>query len=193
MNKSADTGIQNSIVEKTRRALVARGPKALNMDKLARSAGVSKRTLYKIIGTKEQLIERIVLEHLQRNFNLINTILSEEAPPRTALTRICSEFPRQLNAFGPIVVPEVYREYPAIQKKARKFQDRIADKVIAFYRVNIHKGLVRNDVTPEFIFDLTRGIVEHYERSGLTGKAFENALTSGLWCLFDGLLTQEKK
>lgn len=48
--------------------------------------------------------------------------------------------------------------------------------MIQFQQVSIKKGLVRDDVTPEFIFDLMRGIVEHYERRGLTGKAFEDAL-----------------
>lgn len=122
MKKSADIDIKNRIIEKTRHVLVTRGPKSLNMENLARSAGLSKRTLYKIIGTKEQLVETIVLGHLKQNFDLINTIIDEEKDLRNALTRICIEFPKQLSMFGPVVVPEVYREYPAIQKKLWSFR-----------------------------------------------------------------------
>ena len=73
-------------------------------------------------------------------------------------------------------ISKIYFEYPSMEMKIKGTQREITASIFRFIRNGMDMGLVRDDLAPEFIFDLIEGAAMHYFRMGLTGSAFEKSL-----------------
>jgi AcrR family transcriptional regulator len=185
--KIHDPEFRALVLRKAIELIVRRGVKGLNMADLARASGLAKNTLFKIIGSKERLIEAVVIYQMEHSLSLLTTIIREEGEYRAAAGRILEELPLFL-AEGPRVpASEIFLQYPAIHRTAEEFQKKAATAVIAFIRKGQKEGHIRDDVTPEFLSDLIRGIVDHYSASGLRGEALKDALADAFHCLREGV------
>lgn len=164
-----------------------RGPKGWSTALLARECALAKNTLYKIIGSKEQLVEAIVLEQIDATTGLLKTIIRQEGGYRPAAVRMLAEGPSFFVGKPRVTFPEIFLEYPALERKAIEHQNKAAAEIIRFIRQGQTNGHIRGDVEPEFLYDLIRGIVEHYTRSGLEGRALADALGKAFVCLREGV------
>ncbi len=183
--------IINNIYEKTRELIIGRGIKGWNTSELSKKVSLSKRTLYKIIGTKEDLIEKVVLSQIDKSFSFINTIIKEEGDSRKVGTRILKEGPKFLSSQQRITFPEIFNEYPGIKNKAIQRFEEVSAHLIKFLNKEIDSGQLRNDISPEFIIDLVRAIFEHYIRVGLTGETLNNTLSVAFSCMMEGISISE--
>ena len=190
--KVRNADIQNMVLEQTRQMIVARGLKGWNMVDLAKQSGLAKQTLYRIIGSKEKVIERVVLSQMEKTFGYLNLIVAESSDFREFATRFIKEAPGFLAMVPRITLPEIYLEYPAIEKKATEFQIEITRPMLDFFHKAIAEGYIRDDITAEFLFDLARGgMLEHYIRSGLTGEKLQEALGLAFKCLYEGTMVRD--
>ncbi len=175
------------VLQKAAGLIARRGPKGWSTALLARECALAKNTLYKIIGSKEQLVEAIVLEQIDATTALLKTIIRQEGGYRPAAGRMLAEGPTFFAGKPRVTFPEIFLEYPALERKATEHQNKTAAEIIRFIRQGQTGGHIRGDVEPEFLYDLIRGIVEHYTRSGLEGRAFADALSKAFVCLREGV------
>ena len=189
--KVYNTDIEQMVIEQTLKLIVARGLKGWNMMDLANQTGLAKQTLYKIIGSKEQVIERVVFLQMKKTFEGVDLIMEESANYGEFIKRFIEIGPRYLSKVSRITLTEIYREYPAIEKKADKYKQKVYSTRIEFFQRGIDEGYLRDDITPEFLLDLVRdGILEHYIRSGFTGEKLEKALGLAFKCLSEGTMAR---
>jgi hypothetical protein len=76
--------------------------------------------------------------------------------------------------------------------KIRSKQSDIIASIFRFIRNGMDMGLVRDDLAPEFIYDLIEGLAMHYFRMGLGGSEFEKAFQCAMDCLVNGLKKREQ-
>jgi len=185
--KVSNSDIRDRVIRTTRELLYKHGLKGWNMDHLAQETGLAKNTLYKIIRSKENLLEQVILEKMREDLAQIELILAGEQDYDRAVDRITERFADLVKDNFDNVIPSIYLEYPAIERNVRTSQKEIYASLVAFILKGMDRGVMRDDVTPEFILDLAEGIVLHYYRSGLTGDAFERAFQCAMGCLVNGL------
>ncbi len=189
--KVHNTDIQKMVLEQTRQMIVAKGLKGWNMVDLAKQTGLAKQTLYRIIGSKEKIIERVVISQMEKTFGYLNRIVIESSDFSEFASRFIEDAPGFLSTVPRFTLPEIYREYPAIEKKANEFQRNITRPMLDFFKRGIAEGFIRDDISAEFIFDLARGgILEHYIRSGLTGEKLQGVLGLAFKCLYEGVMVR---
>ncbi|MBU2552498.1 MAG: TetR/AcrR family transcriptional regulator [Proteobacteria bacterium] len=185
--KAQKPEIQDLVLQKAAGFIARRGPKGWSTAELARECGLAKNTLYKIIGSKEQLFETIVLGQIDTTIELLKTIIREEKGYRSAALRMLEQGPFFLAERPRVALPEIFLEFPALEAKALSHQKRAAVEIIDFIRQGQDGGDIRSDVEPEFLYDLVRGILEHYTRSGLEGDSLIQALRKAFVCLREGV------
>jgi AcrR family transcriptional regulator len=182
--------IRERIIQTTCDLLRKNGLKGWNMDLLAHETGLAKNTLYKIIGSKEQLLEQVVLSKMIQDLEHIDLIMQEEKDYMTAVNRMIEKFVdlTKNNNF----ISKIYFEYPSMEMKIKGAQREITASIFRFIRNGMDMGLVRDDLAPEFIFDLIEGTAMHYFRMGLTGSEFEKSFQCAMDCLVNGLKKREQ-
>jgi AcrR family transcriptional regulator len=163
------------------------GLKGWNMDMLANETGVAKNTLYKIIGSKEKLFEQVILSKMKEDLHQIGRIINEETDYVTSVNRITNKFVELTKDTFDYMIPRIYLEYPALERRVKSAQTEITRQILEFIQKGIDHEFIRNDVTPEFILDLIEGVILYYFQTCPTGAQFEKAFQSAMGCLIYGL------
>lgn len=185
--KAQKPEIQELVINTAAGLIAKKGPKGWSTAELARECGMAKNTLYKIIGSKEELVETIVLGQIDATIDLLKNIIHQAKGYRAAASRMFREAPGFLADRPRVTLPEIFLEFPALADKARKHERRAATEIMEFIRQGQKKKHIRNDMKPEFLSDLIRGIVDHYTRSGLEGETLSKALLKAFTCLREGV------
>jgi len=108
--------IREKVNKCAKKLLYTHGVKGWNMTMLAAEAGLARNTLYKIIGSKEKLVETIVLYQLRERAESILDFIrkdgnwSDKEAAIETLGRAIRRFAKDMSLFEPIIVPQVYRE-----------------------------------------------------------------------------------
>ena len=168
--KVNDQLVQQRIYDRVRELISTRGLKGWNMDQLASEAGLTKPTLYKIISSKEELIENVIIDHIRSMQMRMLEITEQEKDCVRALEKMLLEYPSFFQSGHVDYMSEVLMEYPAIEKKVLKHTDNITELLIRFIDFGLSTGQVRENVEPETLFNLLRAIVHFNVTSGLQGK-----------------------
>lgn len=179
--------IRDMVLQKAAGFIARRGPKGWSTAELARECGLAKNTLYKIIGSKQELVETVVLGQIDTTTAFLKAIIRQESGYRSAALRMVAEGPSLLAGRPRVPFPEIFLEYPALERKALDYQKRAAAEIIQFIRQGQAGGHIRGDMAPEFLYDLIRGIADHYARAGLEGDLLADALHKAFICLREGV------
>lgn len=185
--KFNDVNIEQRILEKTADLIFRRGIKGWNMDQLSQEVGLAKNTLYKIIGSKETLIERIVIQNITNVQKQITSVIINEKNHVVALEKVVSLFPNLVNNAYTNSMQEIFVEYPAVEKTARSHQDEITKSLIDFIGKCIEEGIIRSDITKEFMFEMLQAFVLQFVKNGAKGEEISNKLAIAFNCLMDGV------
>jgi len=185
--KVHDKVIEERILERTAVLINRLGLKGWSMDILAADVGIAKNTLYKIIKSKEELVERVARRNIRSVQLRLAEIVEEEGDYLDVLKNLINEFPLLLKGVSADSMRQMFLEYPAVEKAVRLHQDELTDRIIGFIGKGIEAGLLRGDVTAEFIFDLLRAIVIFQIGSGAVGDELSKRVELSFDCLLFGL------
>ncbi|SHJ76747.1 transcriptional regulator, TetR family [Anaerocolumna jejuensis DSM 15929] len=176
------------VLEKTAELLSRRGIRGWNMDELAAEAGLAKNTLYRIIGSKEKLIERVVLEYCHRGLSRMIEIIDHGEDYMQTMETIAAEFPEHMNRLYADFLYEVLMEYPNLEKAVRSHRDELTMEITEFIRRGIEEGYLKKDIQPESVFEYLQAIILFFVKSGLKGKELSEKIHGGFNCLIYGIV-----
>ena len=185
--------INNSVIQKniatlTEKLLFTHGIRGWNVDTVAREAGVAKNTLYKIIGTKEQLIEKIVISRLRANVDAIVGIFKGEPDFLKAVETGSRDLAHGISMDNPLILDQVFREYPAIKHKFDSIASTLSTSIHSYLNRAKRKGIIRNDVDNDILISSVTAIINHHLSLHYKGKEFENRIYKAFTYLLRGIL-----
>jgi len=178
------------------------GIKSVSTDMIALECGISKKTLYEVFKSKEELIEAIINWSLKQMDNFWETIINKiENDPSTDFTEVFHQLMLRVNILISIITKpflvDLKRFYPNLWSYILEFRtEKMAmyfgrllefgqktgyvrndiDSKLAFY---IHYFVLDNILTPEVISDLSLN----------TNEILDNIFK----ILFTGILTEKGK
>jgi len=186
--------IREKVNKSAKKLLYAHGVKGWNMTMLASEAGLARNTLYKIIGSKEKLVEAIVLCQLRERAESILDFVREdgnwgdkEAAIKT-LERAIKRFAKNMSLFEPIIVPQIYREYPAIESKVDAEVERLSTLAHFYFDKGKEAGFIRKDVDSEVCMEVVSIIIKHYIQQGTHKSIFEDQVKKVLEYILVGIM-----
>lgn len=133
--------------------LLRGGYRYLNMDEVAAKSGMSKRTLYQLFPSKEELASRVLDSLLLR-------VVSEAAPEGTELTEtdpitrfqstvLAAE--AALRRLPPELMEEFRLHAPYLHQKLAQFYEQRHRLITQLIREGQEAALIRSDLQPEFV------------------------------------------
>jgi AcrR family transcriptional regulator len=138
-----DEETRHLIAEVAKRIFVAKGFAGANMDDVAREAGVSKKTLYRLVPTKADLFKASVTDRIARFMLAIDSATLQALPLAEALERILTQY--GVLTLSPDTV--------AIQKMVITESERFPDLSAAFFTEAI---VATQRVLADFLADQCR-------------------------------------
>lgn len=140
------------------------GLRNVSMDDLARICGISKKTLYKHFGDKENLVRYALAEFLQSQILFSDMAAHEARNAIEAHARMVKQLSLQMREFNSHVTFELRKYYPTLWQMIEDFHKNY---VRNFIRNNLERGIqeglydpeVDLELTPAFYITLIRGIL----------------------------------
>lgn len=187
MSKSNKEEIKEKVNKVALEMILKYGLKGLNMIELARECGLAKATLYKIIGSKEELINQIALKIFEFNTNSLLAPLLEISDALLA----CKEFLENYFNYGVksqrMLVIQIYKEYPLIERQLDADFEKIFSRVIEVFKKWQTQKQIRSDVNIDYCIEAMMALNDYYIASDYSTEEIINRLRTGFRCILNGM------
>lgn len=136
------------------------GIKSVSMDDIAREAGISKKTLYQMVSTKEELIEQVMQNDFECDMQLFRQNNEQARDAIDEFLRNSRHFIREMRSISPATMRDLQKYYPAlwkgmVQAHHAEFGRNLAENI----ERGMDEGLYRANLDPLVISSLYSGMV----------------------------------
>ncbi len=179
--------IQERVTHVAMEMMMKFGLRGLNMVELAKECGLAKATLYKIIGTKEDLIRQIAFQILDVNMLRILEPYKTKDDPVEVVKEFLDNYLNYAISAQKILNQQIYKEYPLIEKEV---DDRFECEVkIVSDKLNEwqEKGLIRQDINVDYCIDALTALDEIYIMGNYSEQEAIERLRESFTCMLRGM------
>jgi TetR/AcrR family transcriptional regulator, cholesterol catabolism regulator len=143
------------MLERIREMFLEFGLKNLNMDEISRKLGISKKTLYRYVDSKESLIEKVFeFENLKWN-KFFEELSQQSYNAIERLFRVSLRVHEEMKDINPMLMFELKKYYePAFNEYLSRKRAAILNKMRMNLEQGISEGLYRPDLNIELILTL---------------------------------------
>lgn len=163
------------IIESAQKQFFCYGIKSLSMDEIANHLGISKKTLYEVVGNKENLVELVIDDFVAQQkaaVNKINLHSKGQVQELIALTEYVFGLSKQVSDS---MTYDLKKYYPKSWQRLFGFYNNfLFDKVKNNFERGAKAGLYHDSINPDFIAGLFLGTL----RMLLRKETFTPALSS---------------
>lgn len=142
---SAKIELREKIVTKATELFMAYGIKSITMDEIAASLGISKRTLYEVFEDKEALLKECILRSHKEMNDFLESVFAQTT---NVLEVILMCYKRSIERFHNTNKRffEDIKKYPKVHEMMKNYRDRDSDSTVAFFKMGVEQGIIRDDV-----------------------------------------------
>ena len=128
--------IEDNLVSTAFDLFLKYGIKSVSMDDISRKLGISKKTIYSVINTKDELIDDVLSTHLRKDECDIKSILDESHDAIDEMVNVTKHVAIFLKQMTPSLIYDLKKYYPV-------FWSKIESKHFTFIESTIYANLVR--------------------------------------------------
>jgi len=189
--KVEDKALRQKIFTTTGILISEQGVRGWNMDHLARKVGIAKNTLYKIIGSKEKLIEQLAITQIDGDILRMKQILSRHEDYRILIDGLIGMIIGSSYRGIYKAIPQIFIEYPCQEEKIMSLAEKAKSIITKFIQDGVDRGFFRNDYPVDFVVDLTLNILLKFQ-TDYPNDGFEKKCQWTLDCLMCWLCSKKE-
>lgn len=146
------------LMEKAKELFFIRGYKGVSVEEIARSAGISKMTVYKYFPSKQELFIKVIIHYIE---GYINTLKEELNKLESSIDKIEFIFSYALQASGefPVILYKDIAERPYVFEQISEYKKTAVFKI---WEEILEEGIKIGEIRPfdlefisSFLFDLS--------------------------------------
>lgn len=151
--KVSDTELKSRILEAARQYFFANGFSKTTMEEFAQSMGMSKKTIYKLFPSKDDIIREITREKLQSiHQGCIQCQNNKSDDFMQRVRNITSFISAEMRSLKPQFYIDLQKTMPHLWKEVDEFRSqRVYEDFSALIREGVEIGVFRKDVNVEVL------------------------------------------
>ena len=165
--------LKTRIITTTLRMMMQIGVSSMTMDAIARSCGISKRTLYEQFPDKLTLITEALHHDGQLKHDRLEKIFNNSENRLDALLNVYTEIRKQVSHTSFALVNDISRLYPSLYSEFENIQSQNVRCLIDVLKKGRDEGLVRHDINLDIYTQVFNMTIHNPELSNL---AYSNDL-----------------
>lgn len=153
--------LRGRILEVAMQDFIQRGIRAVKMDDIAGSLGISKRTLYEIFPNKESLLlEGIRLKQAMGEEEMAKYVTEKNPNTMDIIMKFYHMQMEELSSLPLTFITEISR-YPLVTDFLRKKHQKSEENANRFFQRGVKEGYFRSDVDYELISRFGEGMTQN--------------------------------
>ncbi len=189
--KAHNEYINKRVFEKARELISTKGFKGWNMDQLAFESGITKPTLYKIISSKVNLYEKIIIEDIDSMVHDIEVFIADENDYETTLRNVFMKYANYFMREYYGYMDDVAREYPQVDITLTEHSKKITRAFVEILTIGQNKGIIRKDFSISVFMELLGDVVKYSLTKNLSGAQRGNKLIEMYSILIFGIINSD--
>ena len=165
--------LKTRIITTTLRMMMQIGVSSMTMDAIARSCGISKRTLYEQFPDKLTLITEALRHDGQLKHDRLEKIFNNSENRLDALLNVYTEIRKQVSHTSFALVNDISRLYPSLYSEFENIQSQNVRCLIDVLKKGRNEGLVRDNANLDISVQVLNLIIHNPELANL---AYQNDL-----------------
>jgi AcrR family transcriptional regulator len=163
--KVGDPDIEKIVFERTKGLLLKCGVKGWNMNLLAQECNMSKRTLYKIIGNKEDLLYKLTYNTISSDIIRINKFLQSDKPFFELLHNLSDVIINGFEDYNIQNIEDLLVEYPKIREMQKEQVKKHREVFISFFQKGKDEGFIADYAEPETLERMMNAFIVYHLHS----------------------------
>ena len=148
--------IRELVFLKSKTLVLDKGLNHLNMDDLARECNLAKATLYKIIGSKSDLVAKIALYFYENTFAKFYNFYIQSP----SFEKLVAESMHSLEELSVgklrVLVNEIYVEYPFIKEQIEEYLTQLEEKFYLLFKKFQDEDKITGDINLRLLIEIIR-------------------------------------
>lgn len=183
--KYCDKTVEKQLLAIADRYVFSASETCWSMDSLAKEAGMSKNTLYKIVGTKEKLVARVLLARIRINQLQVLKHVDKETDFAAAFEQMVTRI-----AGAAALINEKVRaligEFPALENVMVRERERITEMLKEKFVAAQVAGAISADADVEIFFKVCQSVMIYFIKHE-PQALFEKRLNEALRMIISGI------
>lgn len=182
-------GLRATILQAAMKAFAEKGIRAVKMDDIAESLAISKRTMYEIYATKEELLyEGVKTFREERKKKFLE--LAKEKDLMEILLKVYRQRVEETNAVNPLFYDDLDK-YPRVLRYLDREKKNSREDMLQFFKRGVEEGYFRSDINFELAVLLFEAIGRYIQEERLYKKYSIKEIFRGMpLVLLRGLCTE---
>jgi len=148
------------ILEHARFRIMQSGIRTFTIEKLASDLKVSKKTIYKILPSKEEFVEAVLLYHFEELFSKVQQLPDHPEDPLRYILLTLNIILRQISLMTAATMYEIKLYYPQVWRQLEDFQSAVVKNLLNGFKKARQMGLIRKELKLDFVTGLIMRIVQ---------------------------------
>lgn len=186
--------VLENIVEAASERFMQLGIRSVSMDELSADLGISKKTLYKAINNKEELVDLVITQKIAEEKSLFSHISSYSINAVDEMTQIAKYAITMFSTIRPTVIHDLQKYYHASWEKVLQLQSTfIKDQIEVNLKRGIEEGSYRANIDPNVVAELYVVKAKSLTNQALlklNNKDRENFITQHMLYHIHGILSE---
>jgi len=153
---------EETVLNSTKELLLKFGIKGWNMNDLAVECNMSKRTLYKIIGTKEDLLLELMKKNVRKTVKHVKKSINSDKPFPVLLNNFSDQLIDSFDDFALINIKAIRIEYPRIREMEEQYVKQEKEFLVCFIQKGIDEGCLVDYVEASTIEKTITAIIKYH-------------------------------
>ncbi len=187
MAKVGNIEFELKVFAVTKDFLIKYGVKGWNMDELSGACGVSKRTLYKMIGNKEDLLYKVIEDNINTDIQSQKKYFFSNEPYVKILESFGAYISGSFEEFILLNAANIIKEYPRIEELIEHKKKDINIMFHEFLTKGKKLGLIIDNISIDDMVDFIQGCITYNIHNCTTSQEFYKRITLQLEIIIRGI------
>jgi len=169
------------------------GFKRVSMDEIVHHLGMSKKTLYQLVPTKDALIEAFVMRQLEKRSSLLRSAIEESEDILAASAMLLEHMQSDLLRVSAAMTLDLERYWPQLNARVEEYRqedveqyiERLASDEHGCLRDDLHRGVLTHVIETMVLRVLTPRLLDELNVS------VSQAMRTVLSVMLGGILNEE--
>lgn len=161
MRPLMETAQHKHVIQKASDMFRKYGIKSLTMDDIARELGMSKKTIYRVVDNKADLVKLVVVDYLQQERTYMESILTGATNSVDEMIHIGDYFFNQMREFNAYALHDLKRYYPETWNIYNDYRfNFVLTRIKENLTNGIKQGLYRSNMSPDILANIYIGGID---------------------------------
>lgn len=141
------------------------GIRGWNMNDFANEAGITKRTLYKYVESKEILVELFILDYIKDTQSKLLFTLEKSDNFHKRMVDVIEIYPALVVRLNSKTIQDIFLQYPSIEHSVSKKRDEITQRLHHFIRNAQNNGEINSSYDYAEILEIIQALIIFYAKN----------------------------